>query len=178
MSACQIGPATEPEGDVLIGSAHVAVCVPDVDVAVTWYEEKLGLTLLSPPYRMQGARIDRDMGELLPPPVVVKAAIMGFAPDDHVLELIEYPEARSGPSATETRDRILTHGITHLGLLCDDLDQTRSELEGRGVEFLTSGIAELAGLKTAWIADPWGSVFILLEKKHHERPYWRQHSPD
>ena len=41
------------------------------------------------------------MGELVPSPVVVTAAIVGFGNDDRVLELIEYPEAdvTIGPSA-------------------------------------------------------------------------------
>ena len=55
-------------------------------------------------------------------------------------------------------------GITHVGMVCDDIAATRAELEGRGVEFLTSGIADVAGLKTTWCRDPWGTVIILLEK--------------
>jgi len=160
----------------IFSTAHVAVCVPDVEAAVDWYREKLGFELLSPPYRMEGPRMESDMGELLPSPVIVKAAIMGSGPDDHVIELIEYPGAPSRGSNSSPRDRVLTHGMTHVGLVCEDLDDTRRELEGRGVEFLTSGIAELAGLRTTWIADPWGSVFILIEKKHPDRPYWRQYS--
>ena len=57
------------------------------------YSEVLGLSVLSPPYRMAGAAMEQDMGELVPSPVVVKAAIVGLRADDQVLELIEYPEA-------------------------------------------------------------------------------------
>jgi catechol 2,3-dioxygenase-like lactoylglutathione lyase family enzyme len=35
--------------------AHTGVCVPDVEAAVAWYRDVLGLTVLSPPYLM-GAR--------------------------------------------------------------------------------------------------------------------------
>jgi hypothetical protein len=58
--------------------------------------------------------------------------------------------------------------------VCDDVAHTRAELEGRGVEFLTAGVAEVAGLHTTWCRDPWGTVFILLGKQHPARPYWRQ----
>ena len=44
---------------MLLGLAHVAVCVPDVDAAVAWYESVLGLTVLSPPYLMEGEAIAR-----------------------------------------------------------------------------------------------------------------------
>jgi catechol 2,3-dioxygenase-like lactoylglutathione lyase family enzyme len=162
---------------VLTGLAHTAVCVPDVEAAVRWYTEVLGLHELSPPYRMEGPEIERDMGELVPSPVVVKAAIVGLGSDDRVVELIEYPEVASEPlsgvAASVTRP-----GITHLGLLCDDLATTRAELERRGVSFLTSGIADVAGLKTTWCVDPWGTVLILMEKQRESRPYWRQLATD
>ena len=59
--------------------------------------------------------------------------------------------------------------------MCDDLDATRAELGAAGVEFLTSGTAGIAGLRTTWFRDPWGVVFILLEKTRSDRPYWRQY---
>src|SRR4051812_26843690 len=141
-----------------------------MDEAVQWYSEVLGCRVLSPPYRMEGDAIDRDMGELVPSPVVVKAAILGFGEDDHVLELIEYPSVDvSTPDVEITRA-----GLTHVGLVCVDIEQTRSELEARGVEFLTTGIAAVAGLRTTWFRDPWSAVFILMEKRAADRPYWRQ----
>jgi hypothetical protein len=122
---------------------------------------------------MQGAQIERDMGELVPPPVVVTAAILGIGKDDRVIELIEYPAAGIGP-AGPVDPSVTRVGITHIGVVCDDLAATRSELEGRGVEFLTKGTADVAGLKTTWCRDPWGTVLILMEKRHAARPYWGQ----
>ena len=155
---------------MLTGIAHTAVCVPDIEAAVAWYESVLGLRVLSPPYRMEGDAMDRDMGELLPSPVVVTAAIVGLGDDDRVLELIEYPNAPSPTAATG----IDTTGTTHVGLVCDDIATTRAELEARGVTFLTSGAADIAGLRTTWFQDPWGVVFILMQKSRTDRPYWRQ----
>src|SRR6516162_5894489 len=83
---------------MLLGLAHSAICVPDVEAAAAWYTEVLGFRLLSPPYRMDGEDIERDMGELVPSPVVVKAAIVGVGGDDRVLELIEYPEVPGSPA--------------------------------------------------------------------------------
>lgn len=157
---------------MITGLAHTAVCVPDVDAAVAWYAEVLGLRVLSPPYRMEGDAITRDMGELVPAPVVVKAAIVGTAAGDHVLEVIEYPEAPAGSTRAQS---VTDPGLTHVGLLCDDVDATRRDLEAHDVEFLTAGIADVAGVRTTWFRDPWGIVFILVEKRHADRPYWRQH---
>jgi len=159
---------------VITGIAHTAVCVPDVEAAVEWYRSVLGLTVLSPPYLVEGEAIERDMGELVPAPVAVKAAILGFpGASDRVLEVIEYPSA---PGRLRPADAsIVDHGFTHVGLLCDDIDATRAELEARGVRFLTRGIADIVGLRTTWFADPHGLVFILMEKRDQAKPYYRQY---
>lgn len=158
---------------MLSGLAHTAVCVPDVEEAVRWYSEILGLQVLSPPYTMQGAQIEHDMGELVPPPVVVTAAIVGFGNSDRVIELIEYPAAGIG-TAGPNEPAVTRLGITHVGMVCEDLATTRAELERRGVAFLTKGMADVAGLRTTWCRDPWGTVIILMEKRDAARPYWGQ----
>jgi catechol 2,3-dioxygenase-like lactoylglutathione lyase family enzyme len=159
---------------VLRGLAHTAVRVADVDAAVAWYRDVLGLTVLSPPYRMEGEAITRDMGELVPAPVVVKAAIVGIDGDgDRVLEVIEYPEVACGPAPEPS---VLELGFTHVGLVCDDVVSTRADLEAKGVRFLVASVAEVAGLVTTWFTDPWNNVFILVEKvRHPDRPYFRQY---
>jgi hypothetical protein len=114
------------------------------------------------------------MGELVPG-VTIRAAILGFDRSDHVLEIIEYPGSPGRPAA---RGRRLTdHGISHIALVCDDLAATRTSLEEKGVRFLTSGLAGIAGLRTTWFEDPYGVVFILMEKGDRDRPYWRQPPP-
>jgi catechol 2,3-dioxygenase-like lactoylglutathione lyase family enzyme len=158
---------------VIRGIAHTALRVTDVDAAVAWYRDVLGLTVLSPPYRMEGEEITRDMGELVPAPVVVKAAIVGIADDDRVIEVIEYPEVDPGAPAAPS---VTGLGFTHVGLVCDDIVATRAALEADGVQFLVAGIAEVAGLRTTWFTDPWSNVFILVEKvRHPDRPYFRQY---
>jgi catechol 2,3-dioxygenase-like lactoylglutathione lyase family enzyme len=157
---------------MLTGLAHTAICVPDVEAAVAWYDAVLGLTVLSPPYLMEGDAISNDMGELLHDPVAVKAAIVGVGRDDHVIEVIEYPNEASTDRVPPSN--ITGTGITHVGLVCDDIEATRAAYEAAGVAFLTDGIADVAGLRTTWFVDPWGVVFILLEKGRTERPYWRQ----
>jgi catechol 2,3-dioxygenase-like lactoylglutathione lyase family enzyme len=152
---------------MLVGTAHVAVCVPDVSDAVEWYRSVLGLRILSPPYEMKGPQIERDMGELVPAPVVVKAAIVGVDETDHVIEVIEYPKAGGGT--------VIDRGITHVGLVCDDVEATRRELEAKGVVFATTAVAAVAGLHTTWFTDPWDNLFILMSKSRPDQPYWRQY---
>ncbi len=159
---------------VITGIAHTALHVPDVDAAVAWYRDVLGMTVLSPPYRMEGDEITRDMGELVPAPVAVKAAIVGLDHgSDRVVEVIEYPSIDAAPPAPAAVTRL---GYTHIGLLCDDVRATRAELEARGVRFLVADVADVAGVRTTWFADPWENVFILVEKvRRPDRAYYRQY---
>ena len=153
----------------LLGLAHTGICVPDIDAAVAWYRDVLGLTVLSPPYLIEGEQIERDMGELVPE-VSLKAAILGFDRSDRVLELIEYPRHPGRALARSLTD----HGLSHVGLVCEDLGATRAQLEARGARFLTAAVADVAGLRTAWLTDPFGNVLILMQKQAPDRPYWRQ----
>jgi methylmalonyl-CoA/ethylmalonyl-CoA epimerase len=164
------------------GLAHTAIHVPDIEAAVEWYHEVLGFDVLSRPYRMDGAAIAEDMGDLVPAPVVVTAAIVGVANDgdgdgDRALELIEYPLlADAAPSEQGRVPSVIVPGFTHVGLICDDVAAERAELERKGVQFLVSGVAEIAGLRTTWFCDPWGNVFILMEKARDPgRAYYRQY---
>ena len=50
-----------------------------------------------------------------------------------------------------------------------------ADLESAGVVFATAGVADVAGLQTTWFHDPWGNLFILMAKRHRDRPYWRQY---
>jgi len=158
--------------NMITGLAHSGVCVPDCEAAVAYYRDVLGFTVLSPPYVMDGDAIRADMGELLDDPAM-KAAIVGFGDDgDRVLEVIEYLRA-DGNDARGSAG-LADPGLTHIGLICDDLGETRKTLEDKGVRFLADGIADIAGVRTAWCADPWGVVFILVEKGKPERPYFAQ----
>jgi catechol 2,3-dioxygenase-like lactoylglutathione lyase family enzyme len=157
---------------VITGLAHTGVCVPDCEAAVAFYRDVLGLRVLSPPYVMDGAAIRDDMGELVADPAM-KAAIVGFDGDgDRVLEVIEYLNVDGG--ARRVGVGLADHGLSHVGLICDDIEATRAELESKGVRFLVDGIAELVGVRTTWFVDPWGVVFILVGKSRPERPYFAQ----
>src|SRR5690348_12911394 len=116
---------------MITGLAHVGVCVPDCEAATAWYRNVLGLTVLSPPYLMDGDAIRDDMGELVADPRM-KAAILGFPGDgDRVLEVIEYVVADAGD---RRRESLAEPGLSHVALVCDDIEATRTALEASGVE--------------------------------------------
>ena len=157
---------------MISGLAHTGVCVPNLEAAVAWYTGTLGLVLLSPPARIEGPAIEKDMGEMVPG-IALKGAILGVRDSsDRVLEVLEYPKHPGRPKLEAWS--LTDHGFSHVGLLCDDIAATRAVLEARGVKFLTRGIARITGLETTWFEDPYGNVFILMEKSAKQLPYFRQ----
>ena len=62
---------------VFTGMAHAAIRVDDVDAATLWYSEILGHRVLSPPYRVEGAALEWDMGELL---AIRRPSLLGPVP--------------------------------------------------------------------------------------------------
>jgi len=123
---------------------------------------------------MAGAAIRDDMGQLVSDPTM-KAAIVGFGDDgDRVLEVIEYLGVDG--SDQRTAAALTDHGLSHVGLICEDLAATRAELEAKGVRFLVDGIADVARLRTTCSSIPGEWVFILIEKSRPERPYFSQWS--
>jgi hypothetical protein len=104
----------------------------------------------------------------------MKAAIVGFGTDgDRVIEVIEYLADHDGDDQG-ARSSLSDKGLSHVGLICEDLDATKAELAEKGVRFLVDGIADVANVRTTWFADPWGVVFILVEKTKPSRPYFAQ----
>ena len=155
-----------------------------MEAAVAWYRDVLGLTVLSPPYLMEGEAIAQDMGELVPSPRM-KAEIVGFGEDgDRVLEVIEYPDTPHAPplchaprqgSPARSRAPLTDHGLTHVALLCDDIDTTRTTLETPRRALPHHGYRRCARLRTTWIEDPWGVVFIVVESRVPDRRYFAQY---
>jgi extradiol dioxygenase family protein len=59
---------------------------------------------------------------------------------------------------------------TQAGFMVDNLESTKTELEGKGIMFeeydlpnlkTENGIAEMDGVKSAWFKDPFGNILAL-----------------
>lgn len=141
--------------------AHTGVCVADVDEAVA-YRDVLGMTMAVTALSRVGRSDPTGHGEDVPG-LSLKAAIVGFDRSDHVLRARRIPHH----TGHQISRRLNDSGISHLGLLCDDLAITRAELEDRGVRFLTSGLAGIAGLRTTWSPIPTGRSSSSCRKGLH-----------
>ena len=160
---------------MITGLAHTALHVADVDAAVAWYARR------ARPHRAvaavpHGRRRDRARHG--------RAAARSGRREGRDRRRRRRIRSRhrghrvSGGRSGDRRRRptITRPGFTHVALLCDDVAATRRDLEAKGVRFLVDGIADVAGLRTTWFADPWQNVFILVEKvRRPDRAYYRQY---
>jgi catechol 2,3-dioxygenase-like lactoylglutathione lyase family enzyme len=83
-----------------------------------------------------------------------------------VIELIGGGALASCPSYENPLDSLQQPGFHHICLQFKDVEQVLSELRRRGVKILIDVMAGAPGSgveKGAFIADPWGNIFELLQ---------------
>lgn len=131
---------------------HVGITVTDLDRAVAFYRDALGLSL-----------IDRFTvsGEAFSEAVEVENATGAFAHFDAGsvrIELIEYEPV----GEDRTGGKINDPGAKHVGLAVDDVDATVAELP-EDVERLSEPQTTETGTRIAFIRDPDGTLIEFLD---------------
>jgi catechol 2,3-dioxygenase-like lactoylglutathione lyase family enzyme len=131
---------------------HFAVTVSDLDRAVAFYRDTLGLDVLSE-FSVGGEAFATGVGI-----DGASAEFVHLDGGDARLELVEYdPE---GDPATETD--LNQPGATHLGLEVDDLDAVYDSLPD-GVETIAEPQTTESGTRICFLRDPDGTLVELLE---------------
>jgi catechol 2,3-dioxygenase-like lactoylglutathione lyase family enzyme len=90
-----------------------------------------------------------------------------------VIELIGGGLLASRPAYENPLDSLGQPGFHHICLQVGDVEQVLSELRHRGVRILIDVMAGAPGIgveKGAFIADPWGNIFELLQLAHDSEP--------
>ena len=101
---------------------HFGLVITDMDASIAWYKEKLGFEL-EKRWRF---------------PEVPDLEFAHIRSGNVRLELFE--NKASAPSPDEGADvfgALSTQGAKHVGLLVDDIDTLKSELEEKGVELIS-----------------------------------------
>ena len=120
--------------NMISGLAHTAVHVADVEAAVAWYRDVLGMTCCHRRTGWTAMQITADMGELVPSPVV------GEGRDRRVARRARsrarshrVPERRRRGRERALRRCSSTTASPTSRLVCDDVAATRRALEAKGV---------------------------------------------
>jgi len=131
---------------------HFAVTVSNLDRAVAFYRDTLGLDVLSE-FAVGGEAFATGVG--------VDGASAEFAHMDAGnarVELVEYDP--KGETVTETG--LNQPGATHLGLEVDDLDAVYDDLPD-DVETIAEPQTTESGTRICFLRDPDGTLIELLE---------------
>ena len=139
------------------GIHHVAISSADVERSLAFYRDLLGFEVV--------------FEQSWPPGTEIADAITGLdgcsarqlmlRKGTAYLELFQYHAPEPQPRDTEWR--VCDHGITHLCLVVDDLDEEYERLGAAGVGFNSPPQDLGGGLRTVYGRDPDGNVVELHE---------------
>ena len=117
VSISEGGPVPVSEGPVFTTTgAFFALSVRDASASAKWYAEKLGLKVV-----MNLPKAD-------------KTAVIVLEGGGLIVELIQHDDALPlRKAAPSVNDPMYVHGITKVGIIVDDLDQTLKRLKERQV---------------------------------------------
>ena len=139
---------------------HVGINVPDLDVALGFYRDRLGLR------EVWRHPVGGDLLESLTGIPGVRADVVQLAGDGGSrIELTCYaPVGAATPAAANDV------GLTHLSLEVDDVRATHARLAGDGVAFACEPLLisedghPLDGWWVVYLADPFGLTLELLQR--------------
>lgn len=140
---------------------HTGFIVSDLERAVAFYRDLLGMRVERPPTELVGEWISGVVGY---PGTRIKSAYVGVG-DGHSIELIQYLTPYPGPSAGPARNRI---GAAHAGMLVDDVRGWYEKLVAAGVT--VTGPPALRDLAFPWaryaiyFQDPDGNWLEFAER--------------
>jgi lactoylglutathione lyase len=123
--------------EMILGTGHTAYAVGDLEAALKFYVEQLGLE--------EAFRIDRPDGSLW--------IIYIYAGNGSFIEL--FPE--------DTPPDENKGSYKHLCLQVDDMNRTLQEMSERGIEPLGPSSVGMDGNTQAWFADPDGNKIELMQ---------------
>lgn len=140
---------------LVIGIHHAAIAVPDLEEALAFYVDRLGLELT---WRgdWSGSRMADEAFALKDSAGKIAMLKSGGAS----LELFQFDAPAA--AAQDPRRAVSEHGYTHIAFDVRDVDSAYEELSAAGVCF-QSPVQRSGGTKFVYGRDPFGNVFELKQ---------------
>jgi catechol 2,3-dioxygenase-like lactoylglutathione lyase family enzyme len=150
MSLTQLPVRNETSPLASMRGHHVALRVPDFEVELNWFLEKLDFRLVHQwPYE------DQQLAYLAPP-----------TDDAFFIEILGGGKVAPlpRPPYRDLGDSLRRAGQHHFCLHVADLDATLSELQRRGVTIVTEPfVLSVINRRLAFVADPYGNLIELAQ---------------
>jgi catechol 2,3-dioxygenase-like lactoylglutathione lyase family enzyme len=150
---------------MLLGLHHVAISTPDADRMIAFYRDQLGFELvLDRPWQEGSELADTVLGLERSSGRQVLLRI-----GNAYLELFQFATPYARPVDPERP--VCDHGITHLCIDVDDLDETYERLTAAGVRFHSPPQDLFPGVRTCYSRDPDGNVVEVQQLTPREHPF-------
>ena len=142
--------------------AHVGITVPDMEKAIAFYRDVLGLKVIGD-YSIEGEEISEMVRE---PGTKVRSVFLRNEDDRHSapVELLHFSgsaEQDSQPYAGVTHN-----GITEIAFWVKDIEKTYEDLQSHGVEFYsrpqTFTFDDYGTAKAVYCKDPFGTTLEFM----------------
>jgi catechol 2,3-dioxygenase-like lactoylglutathione lyase family enzyme len=151
---------------MISGIHHVAISTPDMERALGFYRDLLGLRVVHDAGWKRGTAVADAITRLDDSSARQVLLRAGNA----FVELFEYASPRAAPG--DPGRPVCDHGITHLCLDVDDLDAEHDRLVAAGVEFHCPPQDLRGGVRCTYARDPDGNVVELQELTPAETHRW------
>ena len=142
---------------MILGFAHPALVVSDLEAARTFYEKMFGFRHFCDEGWQDNPTVEKVVG-------IGGSACKGYTLAGHncYLELFEFTApAHEGPSPGELGPHVL--GIRHLAFFVDDCRAEYQRLLNLGGQMLGEPTDIGGGVYTAYCRDPFGNIIELAE---------------
>lgn len=150
---------------MILGVNHVALSVPDMDSALSFYCDQLGFEKLADTGWPSGTEAaDRILGV-----AGTSARVCHIGVGNLLIELFQFGDCEPQP---QDPDRpVIDHGITHIALAVTDLDDEYARLSKAGMRFhCPPENVGIPGVRTVYGRDPFGNVIELEEALGRTQP--------
>jgi catechol 2,3-dioxygenase-like lactoylglutathione lyase family enzyme len=138
------------------GMHHVAISVTNLERAIAFYTQILGMNLTVPPFPLNGPDLEQVMGLSN---LDARMCVVGTG--SFMMELFEFAQPRPAPK--DPNYPVSDRGITHFGIEVTDIEATYKSLVAAGVKFHSPVLTFQGGIRATYGRDLDGNVFELLE---------------
>ncbi len=129
---------------------HVGLNVPDLEAAMAWYCETLGLTA-APVFAVHGTDL--------------RGVMLLHEASGYRIELIHRPGARPGMLPSSAEAAALTLGYGHICLRVADVRQEFARLVEAGCTSRKDPMpSPRPGAVVSFVADPWGNLIEVINR--------------
>ncbi|MBS1679749.1 MAG: VOC family protein [Actinobacteria bacterium] len=147
---------------------HIGLCVPDIDAALLWYEQALGLAVLDGPRELV---LNEGTAETLSDvfgPSFRRARIAHLGTGGECgLELFQFLEP---PTDSDSPPSYFHAGFSHLCFVTEDIDAAVARVRQAGGRIRTAIWPEYPGLPYRFVhfEDPFGNLLEFHSHPHRE----------